>query len=297
MLKSLRRAAERLGGITVAAALLAAAAPVAARAEPAMWVARDADSTVYLFGTIHVLRPGVAWRSARIDQAYTSSQELWLEMDEGDDPTTVQALVARLGLSPQTPLSSRLTAAEKAKLTAAAGAVGLPAQALEPMRPWLAALTLTVAPLLKAGYDPKSGVDQVLETQAKADGKPLKTFETAEQQFRFFADLPAEVELEMLRQSLDEAEDSRAVLDRMADAWVRGDSAALEREVIDEMRADYPEVYAVLFTERNKAWAERIDTLMDGSGVHFVAVGAGHLLGPDSVQAQLAARGIATERR
>lgn len=287
----------RLTGVALGAltAVLLAATPV--KSEPALWVAKDADSTVYLFGTIHVLKPDTPWRTAKIDAAYKSSQELWLEMDEGDDPAVVQGLVARLGLSRETPLSSRLEPADRAKLTAAATAVGLPAQALEPMRPWLAALTLTVAPLLKAGYDPQSGVDQVLESAAKADGKPLKTFETAEQQFRFFADLPAEVELDMLRQTLDETEDGKAVLDRMAAAWARGDTTALEAEVIHEMRRDYPDVYAVLFTNRNKAWAERIDQLMDGAGVHFVAVGAGHLLGPDSVQVQLAGRGISTERQ
>lgn len=273
-----------------------AASAGAARAEPALWVARDADSTVYLFGTIHVLKPGVFWRSGKVDQAYRSSGELWLEMQEGDDPAVAQALVARLGLSP-TPLSGRLTAAEQAKLATAAETLGLPAPALDRMRPWLAALTLTVAPLIKAGYDPKAGVDQVLEDQAEADGKPIRTFETMEQQMRFFADLPPEVELEVLRQTLGETEDGKAVLDRMADAWARGDVRALEIDVIDEMRAEHPKVYAALFTDRNKVWAERIDRLMDGAGVHFVAVGAGHLLGPDSVQAQLAARGIETERR
>jgi hypothetical protein len=277
------------------AAALLACAPAAA--EPAMWVVKDADSTVSLFGTVHVLKPDTEWRTPKIDKAFRSSGDLWIEMDEGDNPAALQGLVARLGTSPATPLSSRLNAEDKAKLQAAATVAGLPPAALEPMRPWLAAVTLTLAPLMKAGYDPAAGVDKVLQDDAEAAGRPLRTLETMEQQFRFFADLPPEVELQLLRQALDEAEEGTAMIDRMAAAWAKGDVTLLERLVVDEMRADYPAVYQVLFTRRNAAWASSIETLMKGAGTHFVAVGAGHLLGPDSVQAQLAARGIVAERR
>lgn len=288
----LRLAGGAIGGLS---AVLLACQPV--RAEPAMWVVKDADSTVYLFGTVHVLKPETTWKTPRLERAFRASSDLWIEMDEGDDPKAMQGLLARYGLSPQTPLSSRLTPEDKVKLTAAAGVAGLPAPALEPMRPWLAAVTLTVAPLMAAGYDPAAGVDKVLQEDAEAAGRPLRTLETMEEQFRFFADLPPEVELQLLRSTLDDVAQGTAMLDRMAEAWAKGDTATLERLVIDEMRADYPAVYGVLFTQRNAAWAADIETLMKGAGTHFVAVGAGHLLGPDSVQAQLATRGLEAERQ
>jgi uncharacterized protein YbaP (TraB family) len=276
-------------------ALSMAAAP--ASAEPALWVVRDADSTVYLFGTIHVLRPETEWRTPKIDAAYRSARELWIETSEGGDPAATQALVVRLGASPTTPLSSRLTPPDRARLTTAAAAAGLPAAALEPMRPWLAALTLTVAPVIKAGYDPAKGVDKVLEAQAKADGKPVRTFETMEQQFRFFADLPEAQEMQFLRATLDEADDGVAQIDAMAAAWAEGDIGALERTLIADMRRDYPQVYDLLLKDRNVVWAKQIQQLLAGSGVHFIAVGAGHLVGPDSVQAQLRAAGIGAARQ
>jgi uncharacterized protein YbaP (TraB family) len=272
-----------------------AAAP--ARAEPALWVATDADSTVYLFGTVHVLKPETMWRSPKIDAAYKSASELWLETTEGEDPSSVQALVTRLGVTPGTTLSSRLGPADKARLTSAAESAGVPAAALEPMRPWLAALTLTVAPVIKAGYDPASGVDKVLEAQAKADGKPIRTFETMEQQFRFFADLPPAQELAFLRATLDEADEGVSVVDKLAADWAAGDVGGLEQDLIVDLRREYPEVYELLLRQRNLAWAQRIKTLMAGSGTHFIAVGAGHLVGPDSVQAQLRAAGIAANRQ
>ena len=288
----LKRAA--LGLLAAVTAGLLATVP--ARAEPALWVVRDADSTIYLFGTIHVLKPTAAWRTPKIDAAFASSRELWLETSEGDDPKAVQALVTQLGVDPKTTLSSRLEPADQARLAAAATAAGLPGAALETMRPWLAALTLTIAPIIKAGYDPAKGVDKVLEAAAKSDGKAIRTFETMEQQFRFFADLPPTLELDMLKQTLEESAEGTQTVDAMAAAWAEGDLGTLDRLIVSDMRKGYPEVYDVLLRKRNIAWADAIRTVLAGSGTHFIAVGAGHLIGPDSVQAQLNAKGVAVSR-
>jgi len=167
---------------------------------------------------------------------------------------------------------------------------------LEPMRPWLAALTFALAPILKAGYDPQQGVDSLLGTAARAQGKPIRAFESMEQQFRFFADLPPEIEVQLLREALDDLDRGTEVLDGLSQAWSEGDTAAFERLFVDELR-DSPELYRVLIDQRNEAWAGAIEQRMKGAGVSFVAVGAGHLVGPDSVQAKLARRGLAAERR
>ncbi len=292
MLRSLRK--RLVGAALSLVALLGAAAPAAA--EPALWALRDADSTVYLFGTVHALKPDLTWRTPEFEAALASASELWIEVDTGD-AAAIQALVVRLGASPNAPLSSRLTAQERAQLAAAAGSVGMPPAAFEAMRPWLAAITLAVAPMLKAGYDPESGVDTVLEASARAAGKPVRTFETMEQQIRFFADLPAEQELDFLRSTLEQAEEPVAVIDQLTTAWAQGDIGALETEMIEEMRRDDRLLYDLLLTRRNIAWAERIKTMMQGAGTHFIAVGAGHLVGPDSVQAQLRKLGLNASRQ
>ncbi|MFN3513073.1 MAG: TraB/GumN family protein [Phenylobacterium sp.] len=274
--------------------VLAGAAP--ALAEPALWVVRDADSTLYLFGTAHVLRPDVSWRSPKIDKAFAESNELVVEVKQPESPADLQALIGRYGIDPARPLSSRLDAADKARLAAAAQAMGLPAPALEPMRPWFAALTLSLAPIVKAGYDPQSGVEMVLTAQAKAGNKPVAALETMEQQIRFFADMAPEAELAMLRATLADVDDAAAMLDALVAAWVSGDAAALEAAFITEMRRDYAEAYDVLIVRRNEDWADQIVEKLQGSGVSFIAVGAGHLVGPDSVQEKLARRGVRAER-
>jgi len=271
------------------------AAPVV-MGNPALWVIRDADSTIYLFGTFHALRPTTQWRTPAVEQALAASRELWLEIEDPENPAALQPLIMQLGLSPATPLSSRLNDADKALLAAAAQRAGMPPQALEPMRPWLAGLTLAVAPLIQAGYDPTKGVDTLLRQAAVERGMTIRAFETPEQQFRFFADLPPEQELAFLRSALEDFEEGPAMIDRLAVDWAEGDVSGIERLMVDEMRADSPELYRVLIVNRNAAWTTRIRQMLAGSGTAFIAVGAGHLAGPDSVQAMLARNGVQAQR-
>ncbi|WP_374470724.1 TraB/GumN family protein [Phenylobacterium sp.] len=293
MLSPFIRAMGRLAAVAAALAL-AAAAPAAA--EPALWAIRDQDSTIYLFGTVHVLKPGTEWRSAKVAKALGESRELVIEVIGADDPAAAQPLIARYGVDPANPLSGKLPEADRARLAQAAKSIGLPEGALEPMRPWLAALTLSIAPMIQAGYDPKSGVETILTAEAKATGKPIGAVETLEQQIRFFADMAPDVEVDLLRATLDDVADGPAQLDRMVAAWAAGDMAGLEKEFVEETRRDYPHMYEVVVVGRNQDWARQLEAKLKGSGVSFVAVGAGHLVGPDSVQAQLARRGIVVTR-
>ena len=275
----------------------AAAAP-ATVARPALWVVRDADTTIYLLGTVHALRPTVQWRNAQIDQALAASQELWLEIDDADDQAAMQPLIMQLGVDPAHPLSSRLNEGDRALLAQASAALGMPAQALEPMRPWLAGLTLTVAPLIRAGYDPTRGVDRLIKEAAVERGLTVHGFETAEQQFHFFADLPEAQQIEFLHQSLQDYAEGPAVLDRLAAAWAAGDVDTIERVMVREMRDQSPSLYQLLLVQRNQAFAVRIQQMLAGHGnTVFVAVGAAHLAGPDSVQAQLARAGVQAQRQ
>jgi uncharacterized protein len=290
MFKRLKRGLAALAILTASAV---AAFPAAA--DPALWVVRDEDSTIYLLGTVHVLRPDTVWRTPAIDKALAEADELWIEV-EADDPAAMQPLVARYGLDPANPLSSKLTPEQKARLDAAAAGMGASGAALEPLRPWLAGLTLSVGPLVKAGYDPASGVETKLKAAARAAGKPIRTLETLEQQIGFFADLPPAVELAFLLSALDEMDTGPATLDALVAAWSAGDQEALNALMVSEMAADYPELYQALLVDRNKDWAGQIQTLLAGKGVTVIAVGAAHLVGDDSVQVQLLARDIAVER-
>ncbi|MDR7114943.1 TraB/GumN family protein [Caulobacter sp. BE254] len=280
--------------LALVAVLAMGASPVLA--EPALWAIKDKDSTIYLFGTVHVLKPTTQWRSPRIDKAFRDADDVVMEIEQPEDPATTRALMMKYGVDPAAPLSTKLKPESYAKLQAAAQGMGFPPQALEPMRPWLAALTVSLTPMLKAGYDPESGVEKLLTAQAKAAGKPIAAFETMEQQVRFFADMTPVQEAQLLDSTLDEVDDGPAKIDALVAAWAAGDQGELKRQMVDEMQADYPDVYKLLLVDRNQDWANQLKTRLAGSGVSFVAVGAGHLAGPDSLQAQLAKLGIKAER-
>ncbi|MBC1182204.1 TraB/GumN family protein [Brevundimonas sp. WCHBH090558] len=274
----------------------APAAPAPIQGEgPALWVVRDADSTLYLFGSVHVLRPTTGWSSPRVEAAFDSASDIWFEISNPDDQAAIMPLIQQHGLSPETPLSSRLTPQENAELDAAAQVMGASAAQLQPMKPWLAALSLSVAPLIKAGYDPKSGVELVLKARAEAAGKPIHGFETIDKQIGILAGLPDDVQLAFLRETLKDYENAATKLDEMVEAWARGDVATLDRVTITEMKAASPALYQAVLVDRNTDWANQIQTLLEGSGTAFIAVGAAHLTGDDSVQAILQKRGVTVE--
>lgn len=279
----------------------APAAPVAVTAAPqgsgpGLWVVKDADSTIYLFGTVHVLKPETPWGTARVDQAFSSADEYWFEIADLNDQTGVMPLIQAKGVSPDRPLSSLLTAEEMADLDAAARTVGATAAQLDPLRPWLASLQLALASIQKAGYVAANGGDQILHARAAATGKPIKGFETAPQQIGFIADMSEDAQLAMLRSGLKEFDQADAFLGRMVSAWATGDLDGLDVLIGQEMKAESPEMYAVMLTRRNENWADQIQTLLAGSGTAFISVGAGHLAGDDSVQAKLEQRGVKVER-
>ncbi len=290
MLTSFKRAFTALA---VLAATALTALPAAA--DPALWVIRDEDSTLYLLGTVHVLKPETVWRTPAIDAALAEADDLWIEV-ETDDADALRPLVARHGLDRDNPLSGKLDAGQKARLDAAAAAMGSSGAALEPLRPWLAALQLSMGPLTRAGYDPASGVESKLKAAAREAGKPIRTLESLEQQIGFFADLPPAVELAFLLSTLDEMDEGPAMLDALVAAWSAGDVEALDAMMVAELAADYPALHEALLVRRNRTWAGQIQTLLAGQGVSVIAVGAAHLVGDDSVQVQLAALGVTVER-
>lgn len=296
----------------LAAALLAPTTPAFAQAAPAavdpaavvaapagsgprLWVVKDEDSTLYLFGTVHVLKPETPWGSAKLDRAFDSADEYWFEIADLNDVAGAVPIFQAKGVSPDRPLSSLLTAEELADLDAAARQVGSTGAALDPLRPWFAALQLAIASISKAGYLSQNGGDQVLHARAAATGKPIKGFETMSQQIGLIADMSEEAQLAMLRSGLKEFDQAPEFLGRMVGAWSTGDVDGLDALIGREMKDQSPEMYDVMLTRRNADWTQQIMTLLEGSGTAFISVGAGHLAGADSVQAMLAKRGVKVE--
>jgi uncharacterized protein YbaP (TraB family) len=268
-----------------------------ANAEPAMWVVKDADTTVYLLGTVHLLKPGTEWRSDKITTALKSSDALWLEIAEGTKANLSQADLWKFGKDPAHPLSTKLTREEWHLLRQAAARVGIPLVEFESMRPWLAAMTLGSTPMRQAGYESAQGVDNQLLSDAKAVGKPVKGLETAQEQLSFLAGLPPQIELAMLNQYLATQPDSAVLIDKISAAWLAGDvdgiAAFLQPDKMTE--ADHI-FYRHLLTNRNANWTNQVASLMQSGGTHFIAVGAAHLAGRDSLQSMLQKRGFTVAR-
>lgn len=274
---------------------LLVALPGSAMAEPALWRIRGEHATVWLFGTVHVLKPDTPWQSPALKAAMAEASALWLEIPESD-PAVAATLMARYGRDPDHPLSSRIDAADSEKLGRFLGDMGLPAQAFDRLRPWSAGIVIGLLPIQRAGFDPASGAEKVLTAAMRAAGKPVLGFETLEQQLRYLADMPPDLELAFFRNSLDDAPKAAGKLDDLIHAWSSGDEAAMEAQLNDEMRDKAPELYRRLIVERNHRFATAIAALVHGDKPVLVAIGGGHLVGADSVEADLAAMGIHAER-
>jgi uncharacterized protein YbaP (TraB family) len=261
---------------------------------PALWQVADEDTTIYLFGTVHILPEGVEWYDPTIASALEGADMIVTEirMDKESEGET-QKIAMGLGvLPPGTTLRSLLNPEQTAAYEAALAKVGMPAGAFDPVKPWLAGLTLSLLPLMKEGFSPDSGVEKVL--LAKAGDKPQGALETAESQFMIFNDMTTEAQIAFMMDAVEGVDDVKLSLEQMIDAWIAGDAESLAA-LMNEGMSD-PAVAEALLYKRNANWAEWIDTRLDQPGTVFVAVGAAHLAGEGSVQDYLAAKGIAADR-
>ncbi|MDF1679158.1 TraB/GumN family protein [Ponticaulis sp.] len=314
MLSCLKPNLPKLGAaLAVASIELAAAAFLAApaQAEVPIWVIEDADSTIYVTGTVHMLPEGTEWHGEKLDAALDEATEIWLEIPMTGSMADMQAeaapLMMQYALSVDAPLSSRLTAEELELLNAAMERADMPAQAragMEYMKPWVVLQAVGMAPLSEAGYDPEQGIDVQLVRMAIDQGDSVHGFETLEQQIQFFAGIPDEDQEQALRDLLRVSDEETAEMVTLAtsafEGWANGDVEGMEALFTawaeDEDSALSPLPYDRMVAGRNADWAEQIDDMLAGEGVHLIAVGGGHLVGPDSLFEMLDDRGISASR-
>ena len=264
-------------------------------ADPALWVVKDADTTIYLFGTIHVLQPGMKWFDGGVKKAFDSSDQVVLEM-VAPDATTMQAIVAAKGYAHDgTTLTQKLPENKRAAYAKALADIGLPATALDKLEPWFAAVNLELAPLRKMGFDISNGPEQIITKAAAGAGKPVIGLETAEQQLGFFDGLSMPAQVKFLTSTVEEVPNLGKQIDTMVDYWAKGDPDGLAAVLNDDL-TDSPELEKILLIDRNKHWADWIDQRMKQPGVVFIAVGAGHLAGQNSVLVQLKTHHLTAER-
>lgn len=285
----------RTTALAVAGSALLAAP---ALADPSIWHLSDEDSDIYVFGTVHILRPDVEWRTDEVMAAFDSADTVYFEAPVNDpaEAASMMPLMQRYGLNPAgVTLTSRLSEEGVALLERVAPQVGLTTGLLQPFRPWLASVTITVQYIATQGYDPQSGVEATLWPMASEAGKTLAYFETIEEQLGFFGGLPEDVENVMLEQTLERIEEAPGMLDGLVTAWADGDQATIDTLMNGDFREESPEVHDIIIVQRNARWVDDIEDLLEGSGTVFIAVGAGHLPGEEGVIAMLRARGHSVE--
>ncbi len=273
----------------------ATAATATTDADPALWVVKDDDTTIYLFGTVHVLRPGLSWFDEAVKTAFDASDEVVLELVMPDDATAKAAVMKHAVNTSGTTLTAMLPEDERAAYLQSLTNIGVPPAALDQYQPWFAATNLSIMTLMKAGYDANSGAEKVITAAAKEAGKPVSGLETMDQQLGFFSGLSKDSQIALLTSTVEELPNATKMTDDMVAKWGAGDPQGLG-ELMNESLRETPELSKVLLADRNARWAEWINTRMAKPGTVFIAVGAGHLAGDDSVQAMLAKRQLTATR-
>ena len=278
----------------LAVALFAPAAP--ALAKPPVWVIRDADSTIVLFGSVHVLPKGLDWRPQALDQALANADDVWFEIpfDAASQLASAQMVTARGFLPQGQSLNAMLSKRDRALMASAAKTLDLTPEALDRLQPWMADLALSEAFAARQGAASQTGVELTLSRDAPASAV-RRHFETVDQQIGMLADAPRKEQLQSLSETLREIDKDPGSFEATVRDWLNGDVAGIVKEALDPLRRHAPAVYDRLIRKRNADWAGQIEQRLAGSGETVMVVGAGHLVGPDSVPALLRARGIKVE--
>jgi uncharacterized protein YbaP (TraB family) len=278
-------------------ALLAVCFDLWAQEKSFLWKVASDKGSVYLLGSIHLLKSQDATLKPIIDETFNKTKRLVLEVDlVNESPEKMQKLILQKGINLDGKTLQQKVSKETFQwATIWANELGIDIKMLTPFKPWLAGLTMTVMHLQKLGYDPNAGVDRQLAQRAKLANKPVSGLESSESQFDLLDRLPAGLQELMLRHSLSEMEQIGKLVDDMVRAWRAGDVAAAEKLFLGSM-TEYPELHEKTLDERNRNWLPQIEKFIHSGEDTLVVVGAAHLVGKNGLIELLKARGYKLEQ-
>lgn len=262
--------------------------PPVIHAHPALWHVHGRLGDVYLFGAIHALPPTLQWHTPAIDKAIARADVFVFETsNEAEALQRAQTLVASRGLLPRgESLRAMLPPAAQADYDADIASVGLIPEWMDNKRPWLAALILTVTQMRQDNYDAEAGVDRAVMAIARTARKPMRYFETMDQQFALLAPDDDKLELSEFESDLHDFHQQHAEIGPLVAAWSAGDPAAIDKLMNADL-GNHPDAKKALLDDRNKRWALQIETMLLEKRTFFITVGAGHLAGSVGVPALL----------
>ena len=284
-------------------ALIAKAEASDGPGEPALWKVSDYDSTVYLFGTVHVLRPSTQWLTADIQSAFDASDRLIVEVDihTPGAHAEMRRLMRHYGLFAQgRSLLDYMTDEQAETLKTVSGILDLPYENVVQIKPWLLKSLLSGEMEYDRGsnaFERASGVEEVLMRQAALQGKRLAYIESLEDTFSVLPSTRMEDQIASLMDDLRRNEEEPEFLDTLVSEWVDGDVEGLGLIISDPLMQTDKTYYDALLLHRNEKWIPKIEIMLDIPGTSFVAVGAAHLAGPDSVVGMLRAKGLDVVRQ
>ena len=296
MMKSFVRRVGAVLGLSLLLGSLPAEARTPQAAKPALWEVSDADTTIYLFGTIHLLPADLQWRTPRLDQAMSGSQQLVVETIVDDkDPTKLMSAMSSLAFNTPNlpPLAERVPTSKRPALAAAVKKSGLPPQALDRMETWAAAFILLGDKFRELGLS--GGVEGVLRKDFAAQGKTVGELESNLEQLSFFDKLPESAQRNLLEGAIEESKSMNDEFGGMLKAWSSGDVKGIAH-TFDRDLATSPALQQALIRQRNANWSRWIQQRLGQPGAVLVAVGAGHLAGKDSVVEMLKKDGYKVRR-
>ncbi|GAB5536540.1 MAG: TraB/GumN family protein [Rubricoccaceae bacterium] len=285
------------------AALLLLASPTWAQTEwadttdtrrPPLFLLEDADSKVYLFGSIHVVPASSLPLPRAIESAFDEVEVVAFELDL-DAAEAESSALAHKGINGVS-VAEALTEDQMKRLDGTLGRLGVPTGAVDTFEPWLVALMLTTFDLQKRGEMAEGGVDRYLFDRAQALGREIIPFETAALQTDVFDGMKLKDQVAYLMSTLDGMDSGEDGYAKLLDTWSSGDDDGLATLMADGTR-DTPSLEARLLTDRNRAWVPQVEALLARDQDAMVVVGAGHLVGDNSVVAMLRAAGYEVVRQ
>ncbi len=261
-------------------------------ADTSVWSVSSGGNTLYLGGTVHLLRPGDYPLPDEFEQAYQASSQLYFETDissMGDLAVQTQML-QQLTYSDERTLKTVLNEEAYAALTEYTAGTGLPLMMLEKFKPGLLVSTLQILEFQSMGFTPQ-GVDVYFNSRAMSDGKYLGQLESVQEQIGFIAAMGEGNESEFILLSLRELDEIDELMEEMIGAWRSGNDSNLSELFVDDMKQEAPELYDSLLLQRNLKWIPQIDRMLQDADTEFVLVGAAHIVGENGLLDLLADKG------